>query len=265
MTRHLVLLIAALLCASACDKNIAPPENALKDPGELRAIMEARLEELSSARLKEVVLDYFGKDERIKVRQLILVQRPASLRVQTRLPGSDEIVSLLVSDGQTFAMHRRDTNEYFTGRPTRESINLLLPVDLSGEDVVRVMLGGAPWDRIDQERGELKLSWDRSRGQYKLETATRAGGALEVWVRHGDWLMVAMKERGADGALSYEYEASRTKRINEATLPSRHRFVWPAKHLDFSLDVGETQLDVELPEQLFTLSPPPGSQIIEVD
>lgn len=280
-----LLLIVALLVS--CTPDIPPPKNALTDPAELRAAMERRLDSLQSARFKDVVLDYYGKDERIKLRQLLLVQRPASLRVQTRLPGSDEIVSLLVSDGQTFSMHRRDTNQYYTGAPSRSSINLLLPVDLSGEDVVRVMLGGAPWDRIGPDNHTL--SWDRERGQYKLcapsldpakrrppdgseasikEVETRAAHytrTLCLWVRHNDWAMVELEERDKKGERVYHYIGKDWERVGAVSLPTWHQFVWPAKHLDFSLDVGETQVNVELPETLFTLEPPPGSQIIEVD
>lgn len=268
MTPHNALIrsLALLLCLSAaCVKDVPPPANALTDPAELRAAMERRLDTLESARLKDVVLDYYGESDRIKLRQLLLVQRPANLRVQTRLPGSDEIVSLLVSDGQTFSMHRRDTNQYFTGAPTRKSINLLLPVDLSGEDVVRVMLGGAPWDRFTQYGPGASLSWDRERGQYRMCAAARAGGMLCIWVRHNDWAMVALEERDRKGVQVYSYEAKNWKRIGSTSLATWHQFVWPAKHLDFSLDVGETQLNVDLPETLFTLEPPPGSQIIEVD
>lgn len=260
------LLVCGVLCvlAACCTPDIPPPTNALTDPAELRAAMGRRLEAVQSARFKDVVLDYYGKEDRIKLRQLLLVQQPASLRVQTRLPGADEIVSLLVSDGQTFAMHRRDTNQYYTGAPTRESINLLLPVDLSGEDVVRVMLGSAPWDRLDQQGGPHTLSWDRTRGQYKL-CAPSAAGQLCAWVRHNDWAMVELEERNKKGDQVYHYIAKDWERVGPVSLPTWHQFVWPAKHLDFSLDVGETQVNVELSEALFTLEPPPGSQIIEVD
>jgi outer membrane lipoprotein-sorting protein len=260
-TYSAALLLGVALLAS-CTPDIPPPKNALTDPAELRAAMERRLDSLQSARFKDVVLDYYGKDERIKLRQLLLVQRPASLRVQTRLPGSDEIVSLLVSDGKTFSMHRRDTNQYYTGAPSRSSINLLLPVDLSGEDVVRVMLGGAPWDRIGADNHTL--SWDRERGQYKL-CAPNNSHTLCLWVRHNDWAMVELEERDKKGERVYHYIGKDWERVGAVSLPTWHQFVWPAKHLDFSLDVGETQVNVELSEALFTLEPPPSSQIIEVD
>ncbi|MGM0559204.1 MAG: DUF2092 domain-containing protein, partial [Myxococcota bacterium] len=125
------------LALTSCTKKIPPPDNALEEPEELRNAIDARLDQVETARFREVVLDYFGKKERVKVRQLILVKRPDMLFVQTRIPGSDEILSRLVTDGEQFAMHERDSNKYYTGRPTPENINRLLPVDLSATDVVR--------------------------------------------------------------------------------------------------------------------------------
>lgn len=260
-----LLLVGAVLSFACCTKDIPPPDNALEEPAQLRAAIDARLEQVDTARFKEVVLDYFGEGDRVKVRQLILVERPDMLRVQTRLPGSDEILSLLVSDGETFAMHKRDTNEYLTGQPTPENINRLLPVDLSAPDVVRVMLGGAPWDRFARAPGQPGLRWDRQAGEYVYSVETATGGTLSMYVRHTDYAVTRVVERTDDGDLVYEYTTDDWRRRGPVALPAWRRFVWPARDLDFSLDVGETQVGIELPDTLFELPPPPGSEVIHVD
>lgn len=268
-TIRLAPLLLALLALGSllagCPKKIPPPDNAIEDPAKLREAIQARTEQFEDARFKEVVLDYFGKGERVKVRQLILVKQPEKVRVQTRVPGSNEIVSLLVTDGETFALHRRETNEYLTGPPTRKNINRLLPVDLSARDVVRVMLGGAPWDRFDREPGEPELEWDKRKGRYVYSVETRKGGRLEMEVRHPNYAVTAVREHGSGGELLYRYETDDWERFGKRSLPIWRRFVWPARDLDFSLDVGETQVDVGLPDNLFQLSPPPGSKVRKVD
>lgn len=261
----LTLLIALPLFTACCTKNIPPPKNAIEEPAKLRAAIETRLSQVEDARFKEVVLDYFGKGKRVKVRQLILVKRPDMLRVQTRVPGTDEIMSVLVTDGETFALHKRETNEYFTGEPTPGNISRLLPVDLSAADVVRVMLGGAPWDRFDRGRGHAKLSWDRKTGQYLYAKRTPSGGTLQMHVRPTDYAVVSVTEKNADGDTTYEYTTDDWKRRGAVALPDYRRFVWPARDLDFSLDVGETQLDANLQDALFQLPPPPGSKVIPVE
>ena len=256
-----LLLPLAGLLAVGCPRRVPPPDNAIEQPAKLRQAIEARSEQFSDARFKEVVLDYFGKGERVKVRQLLLVKQPDKVRVQTRVPGSNEIVSLLVSDGDKFALHRRDTNEYLTGPPTPENINRLLPVDLSARDVVRVMFGGAPWDRFEGEPGEPQLEWDGRSGRYDYSVETEEGGELTMEVRHTDYAVVSVTERDADDKLVYKYRTDDWERYGQFALPTWRRFVWPARDLDFSLDVGETQVGVGLPDTLFRLAPPPGSEV----
>jgi outer membrane lipoprotein-sorting protein len=259
----LLIVVAAL--TAGCTKDIPPPDNALEDPGELRAAIDARLSQISDARFKEVVLNYFGEGERVKLRQLILAKRPDMLFVQTRIPGSDEVMTRLVTDAETFSMHKRETNEYFTGEPTPENISRLLPVDLSATDVVRVMLGGAPWDRFDRQAGEATLDWDSESGRYVYIKRSPDGARLSMQVRPTDYAVVLLTEHNAAGELTYKYTTDDWERYGPVALPTYRRFVWPARDLDFSLDVGDTQVDQNLNDDLFHLPPPAGSKVIDVD
>ena len=245
-------------------RHIKPPDNEIKDPAILIAAMNARVEQVETARFKEVVFEYYG-EERIKLRQLILVKAPAKLLVYTRMPGSDEIVNVLVSDGETFSMHRRDTNEYLTGSPTRENINRLLPLDLSARDISRVMLGGAPLDRFASEKGPIALTWDAKKGHYRLATPTHRGGEFVIHVRHTDFAVLGVEELSGDGESLYSYTTSDWESHPPLSLPDWRRFEWPGEKIDFSVDVGETQLGVDLKDALFTLSPPPGSRITTLE
>ncbi len=258
------LVLLLLLILPACTRDIPPPDNAIKDPGMLRAAVIARTERLETARFKEVVLDYYG-EERFKVRQVIMVRAPDELRVQTKLPGSEELVSLLVSDGERFAMHKRDTNEYITGEPTREQINRMLPLDLSGRDVVSLMLGGVPWDRVEREPGPFALTWNKRTGRYRLSTPTQTGGTLAMEIRHTDFALVELLESDARDKTVYHYTAESWERHGELSLANYRRFIWPAKSLDFSLNVKETQVNVAFPDSIFTFDPPAGSTIISLD
>lgn len=265
-SRRLVVIVSICVMVSILGgcRNIKPPDNEIKDAGILIAAMNARLEQVETARFKEVVFEYYG-EERVKLRQLILVKAPAKLLVYTRMPGSDEIINVLVSDGETFSMHRRDTNEYLTGPPTRQNINRLLPLDLSARDISRVMLGGAPLDRFASEKGPIALSWDSKKGHYRLATPTHRGGELVVHVRHTDFAVLGVEELSTDGESLYSYTTSDWESHPPLSLPDWRRFEWPGEKIDFSVDVGETQLGVELNDALFTLSPPPGSRITTLD
>ncbi len=257
-------MMCLVMCTTTLGCQNPPPDNAIEDPELLVAAIQARTEQVETARFKEVIFEYYG-EERIKVRQLILVKAPGKLRVQTRLPGSDEIINLLVSDGERFSMHRRDTNEYLTGTASRANINRLMPLDLSARDVARVMLGGAPLDRFAAEKGPLTLTWDRRKGHYRLATVTHHGGELVAHVRHTDFAVLGVEEFDKAGKEVYTYVAKDWESHPPVSLPVWRRFEWPGEKIDFSVDVGETQLGVDLNDNLFEFPPPPGSRIITLD
>ncbi len=268
-TFHLLLLCFSTVFLTACPSDIPPPKNLIEDPAQMRAAIIARSETLQSVRFKEVILEYFGKGERVKIRQLMLVKKPTMLRVQTRVPGSEEILSLLVSNGDQFAMHRRDTNEYFSGTATPENIGILLPVNLSAADLARVLFGGAPWDRFDGfSQTPPTLSWDRKVGNYVYKVSADAK-SLEMLIRPTDYAVTEVRELNKKGEIVYQYKTDDWEKTgsspNSIALPSWIRFVWPDRDLDFSLTVRETQTNVDLPDTLFELEPPGGSRVIDVD
>ncbi len=264
-----LLLSFAIFFLFACPADIPPPKNLIKDPAQMRAAITARSESIESIRFKEVILEYFGKGERVKIRQLILVKKPTTLRVQTRVPGSEEILSLLVSNGDRFAMHRRDTNEYFHGTATPQNIGMLLPVNLSAADLVRVLFGGAPWDRFDQySKTTPILSWDRKDGKYVYKVR-QGEKTLEMLIRPTDYAVTEVREKDSNDEIVYQFQTDDWKKVDSSitgiSLPNWIRFVWPDRDLDFSLTVRETQTNVELPDILFELEPPGGSRVIDVD
>lgn len=260
----LVVSVASLTMATGCPRDLPEPDNALDSPEQLRGAVDQRVEDIDDARFNNITLEYFGEGERVRIRQLMLVEPPDRLRVQTRLPGSDEILSLLVSDGDTFSLHERDENRYYTGEPTRRNINRLLPVDLSSRDVVDVMLGGAPWDRFDESDAEPTLEWDSSRGEYTYSVERDDGHELTMYVRHNDFAVVGVEELDTDGDIVYAYTTENWEPFGDVNLPTYRRFQWPDRDLDFSLDVGDTELNIGFDQNLFTFPPPPGSEIIEL-
>lgn len=260
-------LVASLVLGACSTGPVERPDEAVDNVDEFRSAVDARLDDIDDGRFSNVTLEYFGDGERVRVNQLLIVERPDRLRVETRLPGSDEMISLLVSDGETFSLHEREDNKYYTGEPTRENINRLLPVDLSGRDVVQVMLGGAPWDRFDREAGSPTVEWDEQRGTYRYGVDRRNGNELVMYVRHDDFAVVEVEETDTDGEMVYSYVTENWEDLGDIELPTYQRFQWPERDLDFSLDVSHTEVNVEFTPgiNLFEFAPPPGSTIVEVD
>lgn len=264
MKRSVFWLCAGLAVLFAgCPRNIAPPSDQVTDAGELIAAVEAATTSVQDVRMLDVRLDFFGQQGRASVKQLVLIQHPDRLRIQTYIPGMEGIAGVLVCACGRFAFHDRQEDVYYYGPATAENVARVLPVGLGCQDLAHVLLGGAPHQRLLALGGEPTLKWDRRQGLYRLtwEQAGPQGERAEVQVRHGDWRVTRMRTWKGDGSLEYDYTAERFESQQGLMLPGKRRFVVPGTQEDFSLAQGETQINPGLDEVLFELSPPGGSPV----
>lgn len=266
MTRSPAALVVGFLALSllyGCPKDYPPPTDQVTDPAELLAGVRTATEEVTDARFKDVRLDYFGEKGRLSVKQLVLVAHPDRVRIQTYIPGFEGVAGVLVCACGQFAFHDRQENVYYYGPSTAENVARVLPVGLSCEDLVHVMLGGAPHQRLELAGGEPRLKWDGETGRYSLtQQGVRGvdeGARIELQIRHGDWRIAEMVVGDGKGGVRYRYSADRFSTEDGRVLPGKRRFVVPATDEDFSLTTGETQIDPELPEVLWELAPPQGT------
>lgn len=262
---YTALALGALLCASGCPQPIPRPQDAVEDPQELLEAVRAATLEIHSARLKNVRLDYFGQQGRVSVRQTLLQQHPDRLRVQTYIPGFDGVAGVLVCACGQFAFHDRQEDVYYYGPASAENVARVLPLGLNCRDMGHVLLGGAPHDRLQAGAPGASLSWDEQTGRYRLEmqpdSGQDAGNKVMMQIRHKDWRVAEMKTVAPGGQVLYHYTAEDFTPTQGHLLPEARRFVVADGGEDFSLRSGETQLDPELPEGLFSLAPPSGSRV----
>ncbi len=257
-------LLAGLgLLLGGCPKNVPPPTDEVTDAAELLEAINGATTSIDDARMLDVRLDYFGQQGRASIKQLILLQHPDRLRIQTYIPGMEGVAGVLVCACGKFAFHDRQEDVYYHGPATTENIARVMPVGLNCKDLAHVLLGGAPHDRLGSMGVEPSIQWDRTEGGYLLDWQGASGedSRARVWVRHGDWRVTKMTTWTADGETRYDYEAEKFAKMGEIILPGRRRFVVKSTGEDFSLTQGETQVNPELDEVLFQLAPPAGSPV----
>ena len=264
-SRTPILALAALTLLTACPMDLPPPNDQVSDARSLMEGVHSASEEIKDARFKDVRLDYFGEKGRLSVRQLVLVSHPDRVRIQTYIPGFEGVAGVLACACGRFAYHDRRENVYYHGPSTARNVARVLPVGLSCEDLVHVMLGGAPHDRLNRAGGAPNLTWDRRTGRYRVtqtgSAGDDAGAKFELQIRHGDWRVAEMIVGDGEGGVRYKYTADRFETTDGHVLPTKRRFVVPATDEDFSLTVGETQINPELPDVLWHLAPPGGTPI----
>ena len=265
-SRLILSLLAIGLTGATCSSPIPPPKDMLKSSQALVNAANQATDEVKTARLKEMRLDYFGQQGRASVRQLILTGAPDRLRIQTYIPGLDGVAGVLVCACGQFAYHDRQNDVYHYGPARSDNIARVLPVGLSCTDLGSILLGGLPNARIKTEaEGEPELSWDDTTGRYKvawkLNRGPHAGGQLVTQIRHGDWRVAEIKVKDSAGKLQYTYTAKSFERFGGQLLPTSRRFLVADDSEDISLSGDKVELNPELPDLLFQLEAPPGSQL----
>lgn len=261
-----VTLIALLgLVAANCHNDVPPPPDALTEPDALIGAINSATEDITTVRMKDMRLDYYGDQGRVSVKQLILLGEPDRARIQTYIPGLDGVAGVLACACGQFAYHDRDQDVYYYGPATAENVARVLPVGLTCRDLGSILLGGLPTERLETEAGAPDMAWDSDLGRYTLawplQRGSYAGGKLTAKIRHGDWRVTRIMVHDAGGALEYTYTARAFDTIEGHALPTSRRFLVGDESADISLTGDTIQLNPELPDTLFQLEAPQGTPL----
>lgn len=257
------LLFATLLIACG-GRQTPPPADALTDPVILFEAVLNRLEVVETARLR-ATLEYYGDSGRVRVEQIVLARQPGDVRIETLSPFGPTL-AVFVVNASTLSFYDTQAEEFYTGMPSRENISRLLPLRLTQDDIVRVLLGAPPLDAVDPDPHTYTMEWDAGRGAYRLRMPLSDGeGSLDVWIRHGTWTMTAAQRGGQDG---FQLLTGRLERHEvdgfSTEMPQRIEFEMPEQDVDISLDVERIELNPTLVDALFELRAPRSATVIDL-
>lgn len=210
------------------------------------------------------VMEYFGSDGRVRVRQALLVRRPGNFRLETLSP-MDSTLAVVVTNDEELTYYDLAGERAYTGAPTASNLARLIPLWLSPEQIVRVVLGSVPFEMAQVTPDAWDLEWDGQKNAWKLDAQTPDGGEMTFWVRHDSWVLAGARAKNNDGRTLWEIRTRDFTRVSdgeaETELPTRIRFVMKDENLDVSLTVQDYEMNPELPEHLFELFLPDVEQI----
>lgn len=256
----------ALVVAACGGRPVPPPAGDPLDADALQACIADRLDAIESVRVR-ATLEYYGDDGRARIRQALVAQAPADVRMEAISPFDTTLSVLVLRDGG-LRFYDLQNEQFVVGRAVPEHIGRLIPLWLTAEDIVRVMLGAPPLDAASPtEAGEV--SWDGSAGAWRWRMSGVTGGELDVWVRHERCTFAGAHARDAAGTTTWELRTGsyETRDVDGTPieLPTRYRFLLPAERIDISLEVERRTLNPDLPEELFELAEPRGVERIDLD
>jgi outer membrane lipoprotein-sorting protein len=258
-----IWLFGLLLAVSpACGQRPMMPDEIPADGRSLLASVEERSELVRTARIR-ATLEYFGRGERLRIRQALVVDAAGRLRMETISP-MDTTLSVFVVDGPLMHWYDIASEVFYTGESTAAHIGQLIPLRLAGADLVALLTAGIPLPAVD-DATSWPVTWNRRSGTWLVQAPESGGGFFELSVDPVR-LVVERIEFSGNATLDawelrlgdYRPATSDAAGTPEVLVPYRLRFRMRSERVDISLELERYQLNPELPDVLFELEPPRG-------
>lgn len=268
MMQRTIFLLSSLcafaLVMSACGAAQHPmPEPGIQRAEVLIEHVQQREQLLHSARA-EAVMEYFGNDGRVRVRQALLARRPGNFRLETLSP-MDSTLAVVVTNDTELTYYDLADEKAYTGAPTAQNLARLIPLWLSPAQIVHVVLGSVPFDVVDAAPDAWSVAWDGKKNAWRLDADTLDGGTMQFWVRNESWVLAGARARDSSDNVLWEIRTADFERVsdgeNDTELPKRIRFLMNDEDLDVSLTVKRYEINPDLGEYLFELFVPDVEQI----
>lgn len=247
------LLCGALLVAG-CPKPAVrpyPPPSAQ----ELMAALRARQAHLTTLRATAKVDHFADGGQRVRVKVHMLLARGGKLRLEAESPLGGSLATL-TSDGEKFALLDVRNNRYLVGPANACNVARLIRLAIPPDDVVAVLMGGAPLD------GAIRgVGWNPRDGGREMLTLTPPGGGqetIELDARDKRWDVVRAERRDAAGHVLWRVTNSDFKDVGDVRLPQVQDIQEPPHGADAEIKFRSLEPNVEIAPELFELPPPEG-------
>lgn len=253
--------LAGLLMLTGCPTPpTAPPEDGWVTPDEVLAAVRAR-DALARSLATEARVSSYSDQGARKGKMVIVARRPASVHFSAMSP-TDDLVAVLVSDGARFTAFERGGDVCHVGKSCPENVGRLLPLRMHDDEVVGLLLGGAPIIAYE----DASVAWDGRSDTYRLTVrASSPEGDLvqDLWVAPKTAQVARTRlTQGGREVLSLEFADVRTV----AGVPFPHRVHFRRK--DGNVDMRITYRDIELngavSDDAFAIPCPEGTRIEEL-
>ena len=215
----------------------------------------------------EAGVEQFAAQGRIRGTVLMFVDRPNRVRFDAITEFGP--AAILTSDGERFALTDLRENQYLEGPTCPANIARLLGIPLSGAQVALFLLGDSP--KVDA--AERSLECDGGRYLVTLTTPEGLRQELEFAIHPSDLDAPPHEQRlrlrrsevfrpNGDTEWRATYDdyrivSNRDQGVGVA-LPFRVRFEHPAEGADTTVRFREIDLNVAVPDDAFSQTPPPG-------
>lgn len=248
------LALFALALGACPHEVIAPPADALTDARAVIALVADRPGPRTAA--IEARATQYGDSGAFKGKLTILVERPASVHFSALSP-TDDVVSVLVTDGERFTTFERGASTCYVGRACPENVGRLLPLALEPSELAGALLGRPPLIA----HGDAAATWDGRVGAYRLDLSGSGGLSQRLWVAHGSG-EVRRAQLLEAGRVTVDLRYDDWAAAGAYRMPRRLDVTMKRGDVDLRLVYREIDLDLDLDRSAFTLPCPAKSEVL---
>jgi outer membrane lipoprotein-sorting protein len=209
-------------------------------------------------------VSYFGDQGRIRLKAVLLAQRPTKFRIETLSPFGQPL-QVMVSNGSRLSL--LSEGQFYVGRSNAENVARILTLPLSPSDLVDALLGGVPMDERFVAR---KIEWADDIGEkIRLTLIARPSGeqlVLEYEKSSQQVRRLRLPARGPHPELIIEL--SKLEALPppaKGYLARRIRITMPSQNHEVTLKLKDARTNIKMNPNSFTLTPPEGILPIDLD
>ena len=248
-----LIVIAAGFFGCAAQPTVAAPKTAASS---LAQSLANRNQTVNSVQTS-AVMEYSGPGGHFKAREQVTVRRPASLRVEAMSPLGVALV--VAADGGQIAVFDPSKDTLMRGAATAATLERFAQIPLAPEQAVRLLLALAP----DSAMLTTPPSSQNDVADMQVLSYPRADGAIDEIGFANDEL-VLVREKSADGHVSYEVRYSDYKDIGAIKFPYTVEASFPPSGTTLKLRYERPIVDGQIADSIFVLSPGPSTRLIDL-
>lgn len=193
--------------------------------------------------------------------ELVIAQEPGRIRMEV-LSFFGNLAALLVTDSSRLQALFINEGHLYEGVASAYNLSRFLPVPLPPEEIVSLLLGKA--SLIDCDPVDLELRQERD--LYILKLSSRTGERLQrLWIDPVNFRTVRSETSYPGDTTLLIAEFKDFKELNGEWFPASISIKIPSEAIDVKVKYQSPELNPVLDSSLFTITPPPGINLVELD
>lgn len=251
MYRNSLLLYVTIFYACS---SIPPPTQQIHDPKVLMTHINSVNQNIQSIR-GELSVEFWHKDQRVRVRQMFLSALPNYLYLDTLIPSGQPMSSLL-SDGKNLYLYEIREQRVYRGALNQDTFAKLSTIRLPPEWFTLLLTGHIP---LLDKKSKKTIQWDQEKGWYLLKL-NQAQHIQKIWVRPHNFTVAELQLLNVD-AKSKSTTMMIHIQLGQFTqkkhkIPQRIRVHLPIQKTQIEVKFKEFEINPQIDLSIFTLQAP---------